>query len=276
MAGKAKFRPVDVHPDVRMFVDEYSYQDRYYSCLCECGTPCLARRDTLLDGRKISCGCIKRHKRYPYDHLDGTYAGNFYILHVEGVIGLVECQCGEFLGFYIRDILSGRKSSCGCLTNNTIVTNKLTGEKQSMYEEPEYSAWLHMQHRCYKKDNAKYNSYGGRGIKVCGRWLYSFQNFYEDMGPRPDGFSLDRIDNNGNYEPGNCRWADIDTQMGNQQKTIRINIDGEVKSLRAWTRKFNMNYSSVYSRVIYTKRKSLAEQFHGKFKNFIKFEEVNK
>jgi hypothetical protein len=78
--------------------------------------------------------------------------------------------------------------------------------------------WSNIKQRCYNVNNKDYKHYGGRGIKVCDRWLESFENFLEDMGDRPDGYSLDRIDNNENYEPSNCRWADKETQIKNRRR----------------------------------------------------------
>lgn len=89
-------------------------------------------------------------------------------------------------------------------------------EKHGLRHTPEYNSWYGMKERCYDSSRLSYNKYGGRGIRVCDRWLTSFSNFIEDMGKRPDGYSLDRIDNNGNYEPSNCRWSPRYIQQVNQ------------------------------------------------------------
>lgn len=83
-------------------------------------------------------------------------------------------------------------------------------------DSPTYKSWQHMKQRCYNPRKETYHLYGGRGVTVCDRWLTSFDNFLCDMGPRPDGYTLDRIDSDGDYEPSNCRWADIYTQNRNR------------------------------------------------------------
>lgn len=91
---------------------------------------------------------------------------------------------------------------------------------------------------------ASFKSYGGRGIKVCERWL-EFENFLADMGESPLGRSIDRIDNNGNYEPGNCRWATPKQQASNTRANRRFTIEGETKTVAEWARAFNMGYGTL-------------------------------
>lgn len=107
------------------------------------------------------------------------------------------------------------------------------GEGRRGKKTVEYRAWIHMRGRCNTKTDHRYEYYGGRGISVCSRWD-DYENFLADMGRRPDGYSLDRIDVNGNYEPGNCRWASEITQKNNTRRNVNIEHNGETKSMRRW------------------------------------------
>lgn len=88
-----------------------------------------------------------------------------------------------------------------------------------------YNVWRSMRDRCYNPNSKPFADYGGRGIKICDRWA-DFYAFVQDMGPRPEGYSIDRIDNDGDYEPGNCRWADRRTQQRNQRRAVYVEIEG--------------------------------------------------
>lgn len=114
----------------------------------------------------------------------------------------------------------------------------------------EYASWHSMKTRCYTSTARRYHLYGGRGIKVCQQWriTHGFQQFYKDMGPRPVGTTLDRIDNNGDYEPSNCRWATVMEQANNKNNNKYIVINGLSKTLAEWARHFGLTEKLVYNR----------------------------
>ncbi len=133
---------------------------------------------------------------------------------------LCVCDCGNKCVTTVTKLKSGHTSSCGCLQKELISIRAKTHGCSTL---PEYKAWKGMKTRCYNTNRKSYKDYGGRGIKVCDRWLESFENFYEDMGEKPtQKHSLDRVDNDGNYEPGNCRWATIKEQMYNRRLTKQV------------------------------------------------------
>jgi homospermidine synthase len=105
-----------------------------------------------------------------------------------------------------------------------------------------------MRHRCNNMDAVGYQHYGGRGIKVCERWN-SFEKFLADMGERPAGHSIDRIDVNGNYEPDNCRWATAEAQRNNTRRSIFLTHNGETKTVRQWADALGMPYGKLRSRI---------------------------
>lgn len=124
---------------------------------------------------------------------------------------LCRCDCGKTITVVSTALRSGRTKSCGHARG--IVKHRMVGT-------PEYSTWYGMITRCTNPRQPAYKNYGGRGITVCERWRNSFAEFFTDMGPRPEGLSLDRINNDGNYEPGNCRWATRREQRLNSRKPI--------------------------------------------------------
>ena len=115
---------------------------------------------------------------------------------------------------------------------------------------PEYMVWASMRARCTRPSHRAYKYYGARGISVCERWMGSFEAFLSDMGRRPGkGYSLDRIDNDGNYEPGNCRWATSAQQMRNTSCVRMIEIDGRVQCLSDWLSEFGRSHKTFRHRV---------------------------
>lgn len=128
---------------------------------------------------------------------------------------LCRCDCGVTRAIQGQSLQKGRSRSCGCRRAETLVALKST-HRQSY--SAEYYAWQDMKARCSNPKVRSYRNYGARGIQVCERWQLSFDAFFADMGRRPSSqHSLDRIENDGNYEPGNCRWATRSEQRKNQR-----------------------------------------------------------
>lgn len=113
----------------------------------------------------------------------------------------------------------------------------------------EYYIWASIKKRCKNPKDPAYHNYGGRGITICEHWRTSFLNFFSDMGPRPPGMTLDRINNDGNYEPGNCRWTDRITQMNNMRTNLRITHQGETLTRAQWERRLGFCHGLIRSRL---------------------------
>jgi hypothetical protein len=131
-----------------------------------------------------------------------------------------ECACGTIRTIRDSSLKSGKSSSCGCVRTQVLLNRKTHG----MTNTAEYRGWQDMKSRCLNPKNISYKRYGGRGITVSERWLNSFENFYADMGDRPEGehISLGRIDNDGPYSRANCRWENPTMQNRNKGNNVQI------------------------------------------------------
>ena len=133
--------------------------------------------------------------------------------------GLFNCDCGETTTAEIYKVTNGIVMSCGCMRDENQAKKMIKhGHTSSRgYMSTEYNSWRAMRERCNSPKNKAWHNYGGRGITVCDEWV-DFEVFLRDMGEKPSKFhSVDRIDNDGNYEPSNCRWADAKTQANNKR-----------------------------------------------------------
>lgn len=140
-----------------------------------------------------------------------------------------------------------RQQSYGCLRRDTARERSTTHGKAGT---PEFRAWSYMLTRCTNRNSTDYHAYGGRGITIHPPWAASFAAFLSDMGPKPGpGYSLDRIDVNGDYEPGNCRWATGRGQCRNKRNNVRLTAHGETLTAVEWSERTGINYFTLVTRI---------------------------
>jgi hypothetical protein len=164
----------------------------------------------------------------------------------------VRCDCGNegvARGSHLR---GGKSDSCGCLKIERARAARMThGATVNHGKAPEYDVWSGMLQRCTNPRDDAYANYGGRGITVCDRWRNDFAAFLEDMGPRPSPqHSIDRRDNDGNYEPGNCRWATRMEQASNRRNSLRIPVGAETLTAAQWEARAGLKPGTVSHRLI--------------------------
>lgn len=159
---------------------------------------------------------------------------------------LARCICGAERVVKATLLRSGDSQSCGCLQRD-VVQQRST--RHGGGSTPEYKIWTAMKQRCLTPQMPVYKDYGGRGIKVCSRWL-KFENFIADMGPRPSSaHTLERQNNDGNYEAANCRWALRSEQQNNRRPCIRLTHNGRTQTIRQWERELGFARGTIQCRI---------------------------
>ena len=147
------------------------------------------------------------------------------------------CECGNVTIVMTQNLTRGDTTSCGCFKREQFIV-RVVKRTHGQTEDSIYNRWCAMIRRCHNPHDAAFADYGGRGITVCERWRHSFEAFYEDMGDPPAGMSLDRYpDNNGNYEPGNVRWATRHQQARNKRNAHLLTYNGETHGITTWAEK---------------------------------------
>lgn len=150
----------------------------------------------------------------------------------------LKCDCGKTHRASETALKSGGVKSCGCRQH----------VRQKIAHTPEHDAWKMMMYRCHNPKSSGFKNYGSRGIIVDVRWR-KFETFLKDMGPRPQGMSLGRIDNDGNYEPSNCRWETLEQQNNNKRNSRYVTIHGEKKTVTQWANHFGIHPDTAWYRL---------------------------
>lgn len=196
---------------------------KYYECICSCGKIQNVHWVSMKLGRSKRCWDCGRAKTSKADEMIGKKFGKWIVLHPCGISFksvkyMCVCICGiqkEIHGPHLR---SGKTNMCRtCSNREKSIKNMTHGKSQTST----YKIWNQIHQRCKNPKSTHYKRYGGRGISVCERWN-DFRNFLKDMGERPEGLDLDRIDNDGNYEPKNCRWISHKENCLNQSRSKKI------------------------------------------------------
>jgi len=156
------------------------------------------------------------------------------------------CDCGTERMVSSGNLRDGLSVSCGCYKEE-VTAMRCT--KHGLARSKEYNAWSDAKRRCFDATSPQYHNYGGRGITMCLEWAESVERFVSDMGKCPPGLTLDRINNNGNYEPGNCRWTTMKVQANNMRKNIFLTRNGETLSLQQWAVQTGIPYRVLYARI---------------------------
>lgn len=162
---------------------------------------------------------------------------------------LYKCDCGNLIVKRQYQVRNGNAKSCGCMKSVWCRQGATRhGHAAPGRTSGTYVSWRAMTQRCLDKGRKDYPRYGGAGIKVHDSW-HKFENFLKDMGERPAGMSIERINNLGNYEPSNCRWATSRQQAANRRNTRMISFNGETKNLKEWSRCLGIKYVTLFPRI---------------------------
>ncbi|MFD4442539.1 hypothetical protein ACFWPK_22490 [Nocardia sp. NPDC058519] len=226
---------------------------RYWRCRCDCGVELEATTGNLRYGNTKSCGCLRREPAHNRKDLIGTVFGALTAISsapsrqqygTTVSYWQCRCECGRDVVVPTGNLLSGNTKSCGCLVAQSLLGNR-RAETHGYAQTATWESWQAM-HRRVSQNRPRY---GGRGITIDPRWD-TFENFIADMGERPEGHTIDRIDNDGNYSPENCRWATGLTQGNNRGNNRHLTHRGRTQTMAEWAREAGLPNGVFYNRVM--------------------------
>lgn len=185
--------------------------------------------------------------------LKGKRFGRLTVIEYAGLnknrkaIWKCKCECGNEINVVGCNLKSGNTKSCGCYNHDKIMERNY---KHNMSNTRLFRIWVGMIQRCKNKNNSVYSYYGGNGITICTEWEKDFEVFYKwaISNGYKENLTLDRKNNNGNYEPSNCRWVTIKEQQRNKTNNINVEINGITKILPEWAEMFNIKYKTIKNR----------------------------
>lgn len=163
---------------------------------------------------------------------------------------MCQCECGKIKSCRADSLKQGAIVSCGCKKKAQDKINLVKHHSHKQSGTRLYYSWQDMKKRCYNEGNSRYANYGGRGIKVCDEWKNDFTAFYQWAinNGYTETMTLDRINVDGDYEPNNCRWADVKTQCNNRTSNIKITIGNSTRTLTEWCEIFDVDYKKILAR----------------------------
>jgi hypothetical protein len=220
----------------------------YAVCECSCGLHNCKRtvhlRHDAIGRKLLTCGARDSAASRV---LPGTRFGFLEVISVDGENATCVCHCGDpsckqTTTPKVCHLIGGKSTSCGCGSTRRKWKSSATSPNT-------YRSWEHMIDRCYNEKHPHYERYGGRGIVVCDRWRKSFDAFLEDMGERPDNKTIDRINNDMGYDPGNCRWSTMQEQNRNKSNGTTLEHQGQSMSVTEWAEKLDIPRQVIFGRL---------------------------
>ena len=251
---------IGASPKTHRYSNKFDFQ-------CECGNIISESPGRVLSGHKKSCGmCRKRNTSYEVEQKVkdsiGTKIGKLKIIGVSHnpnsglTFAQCKCDCGNVVDVLPYQLFRNDRKSCGCLKRNNKMLANNDSTSSGNYQDgqamhPLYGLWKMMLSRCEDPKANHYDRYGGRGIKVCDEWhdFWEFAKWSNSVGGRPEGYTLDRIDNDGNYEPSNCRWANWKTQTSNKSSNRFIVYNGKSQTIQQWSLELGINRQTLTNRI---------------------------
>lgn len=231
------------------------YHETYWNCKCDCGNVCTRSSRGLRNGKSLSCGCIRSEKTQTrllgkrFGHLTVTAFDHQTSGTAHAVYWKCHCDCGNDTVVDGHSLTNGHTTTCG-------KCKAWLNERDLYWKDRLYTVYASMVARCTNPKHRSYKNYGGRGISICDRWIDNYPAFkdwayssgYDETAPRGE-CTLDRIDNNGNYCPENCRWVDMKTQSRNKRNTRSATLNGDTKCIMAWCDDLNLPVGAVNDRL---------------------------